>query len=539
MHRNFALKSLFKTKSGGSPSHLPLRSASSDEPIMTRDEEMIYEAILEEKRRIRKEQQKSDIKLYKARANFDPMARKKASEAANNSAQSSPAPPPPAPKAAPSPPLLSPMQPPRPRQPLPTLLNKEEPEDLDEDDEEEEDEEIDEAAFEQAALAFLEKEKTKPPPTSPSRRVTIAPGSYKRSATTPLDSLNSPRPQPLASSVKKSSASPRPDVLRRQEEKLRKMIEEEDEGDEAEELDWDTLKAGESFEKYLTSLSKEEEGLKIQRKRAEAVKSRSSAPQTSSSPKGKDKSAAGNDDLGALGLEELLKLVEMVGSEVEVETSAGPSLKSVSTTTAAGKGKTKGGEDINWSTLEKMFLGDGWDDDIKDLAEKAQAAEAGDQSLPSQSSPESPPWGDEVTSLLLGLVSISHERYLNKPLFEQEVSEEDRADVFFKAHFALLVHDNSQEAMLEYCNEKALDLVKIGSFEDIYSLSTFDVVEDSDVQQQDWLWAISEVEEKTDKFTLIPEVRFRGGSVGKNVLVFRLDNLEGEGMGQAILIRDI
>lgn len=528
-----------RPRSGGSTSHL-LRSASNDDKVMTDEESREYDRILEERRRKKKEQ----TELYKRRANFDPMARRKASSQHTDDMSIGV-------KMPPVPPPI-PMRPP-PRQPR--LANasqtNEEPEELDEDDgDEDEDEDgIDDAAFERAALAFLEKEKkasSQLPPPSPAqgRRVTVAPGSYKRPSATPLDSLNAPRPPSITPVIRKKVSQPTPSRRRSlQTDKLRRIVEDEEEGDEAEELDWDTLKAGESFEKYLSSLEKEEEGLKIQRKRAEAARTRASSPAATGS-KIKEAKVVQNDDIGS-ELEELLKLVEMVGEEEGEEAGPGLSspIKSASTTAAAkgGRGKDEHADDIDWTKLEKMFLGDGWDTEIKELAEKALAAEDEASSLSSSSSssqePLSPPWADEVTTLLLGLVSISHERYLNKPLFDQEVGEEERAEVFFNAPFALLVHDNSQEAMLEYANLKALKMIGC-SFEDIYSLSSFDVVDQADSQQQDWLWATSEVEEKEDKFTSIPQITFRQGAVAKNVLVFRLDNLEGEAMGQAILIRD-
>ena len=53
---------------------------------------------------------------------------------------------------------------------------------------------------------------------------------------------------------------------------------------------------------------------------------------------------------------------------------------------------------------------------------------------------------------------------------------------------------------------------------------------------------MSEAEEKQEKHTTVAEVRIRGSGgrilCARNVLIFRVDNLEGESMGQAILIRD-
>ncbi len=57
------------------------------------------------------------------------------------------------------------------------------------------------------------------------------------------------------------------------------------------------------------------------------------------------------------------------------------------------------------------------------------------------------------------------------------------------------------------------------------------------------LWAISEAEDSLKKHIVIPELRLRGamgnGYVAKNAVIFRVDNLEGESIGQALLIRDL
>ncbi len=56
------------------------------------------------------------------------------------------------------------------------------------------------------------------------------------------------------------------------------------------------------------------------------------------------------------------------------------------------------------------------------------------------------------------------------------------------------------------------------------------------------LWSVSEVEEKLGKHSVVPQLRLRGSKgqevVARDVLIFRLDNLEGELMGQAILFRE-
>lgn len=56
------------------------------------------------------------------------------------------------------------------------------------------------------------------------------------------------------------------------------------------------------------------------------------------------------------------------------------------------------------------------------------------------------------------------------------------------------------------------------------------------------LWSTSEVGDKPAKFTIVPTLKLRGAGgrtvVARNVLLFRVDNLEGEAMGQAIVVRE-
>jgi hypothetical protein len=55
------------------------------------------------------------------------------------------------------------------------------------------------------------------------------------------------------------------------------------------------------------------------------------------------------------------------------------------------------------------------------------------------------------------------------------------------------------------------------------------------------LWAIEEADEKMGKYTVVPKLRLKGikGNPieAEDVLLFRVDNLEGERIGQAIMIK--
>ncbi|GAX85298.1 hypothetical protein CEUSTIGMA_g12715.t1 [Chlamydomonas eustigma] len=328
-------------------------------------------------------------------------------------------------------------------------------------------------------------------------------------------------------------------------------------GSEAEELDWDTLEAGESFERYLKQLKEEEENSQVRRQRAAARKlpaasSVEASSLSSSVPAVKDEE---EDSVGEL--EELLKFLEMVDKAGVAADASSAANRLSSTSIQGGKTGVKNEEEaedgINWGVLEKVFLGEGWDNEIQmalkeegtssqdvDLSPVSEVASSSAALASEEEEEEGPSWLDEVTTLLLGLVVISHQRYLDKPFFEQDVPEEKRAAVFWNAPYALLVQDDSKEAMLEYANSKALDLLGY-EFNDIYDLSSFDVVDSKDVYQQDWLWAIEEADENIGKHTVVPRFRLKGhnGSVveAENVLLFRVDNLEGERIGQAILIR--
>jgi hypothetical protein len=66
------------------------------------------------------------------------------------------------------------------------------------------------------------------------------------------------------------------------------------------------------------------------------------------------------------------------------------------------------------------------------------------------------PWMDDITALLLGLVSISHQKYLGAPMplpGLEAVTEEQRCGAFWSAPFSLLVLDDTAGNCVEYVNE--------------------------------------------------------------------------------------
>ncbi|KAG1659565.1 hypothetical protein FOA52_011921 [Chlamydomonas sp. UWO 241] len=310
-------------------------------------------------------------------------------------------------------------------------------------------------------------------------------------------------------------------------------------GDEAEELDWDTLKAGESFERYLEELQQEEEDARVRRERTERAAAASPAAAAARAP-ARGTGAEVDEDAQMESLLRFLEMVEKGGGDA----SAAGRRRAVS---GGGGGDDDGGEeDIDWGSLESMFLGEGWDEEIKDMAREATRAAAsrgedGSGSDGDANADDGPGWADEVTTLLLGLVGISHEHYLASTLLKEDPSEEERASVYWKAPFALIVQDDSKRGMLEYANETALTLLGY-EYDDIYELSSFDIVDASDEAQQEWLWSTSEVEEKIAKHTVVPQLRLRGAGgravIAKDVLLFRIDNLEGQLIGQAIVARE-
>ncbi|GIL71726.1 hypothetical protein Vretifemale_2239 [Volvox reticuliferus] len=229
--------------------------------------------------------------------------------------------------------------------------------------------------------------------------------------------------------------------------------------------------------------------------------------------------------------------------------------------------------DVDWQSLERLFLGEGWEAELAELRKKVEAEDAESQEAgkgaarPDDGDEEEvEPWGDEVSTLLLGLVEISSKRYLGRSLVtappsqqqpgaagagggegggEGMVGEEERAAVFWEAPFLLLVQDDSADPLLEYANRAALSALRIDSFDEATAgLSAAGLVDPNHPRsQQEWLWACTEASERVERFATIPSLRLRGPSPGApailatDVTVFRLDSLEEQPIGQVIVGR--
>jgi hypothetical protein len=111
------------------------------------------------------------------------------------------------------------------------------------------------------------------------------------------------------------------------------------------------------------------------------------------------------------------------------------------------------------------------------LAQNSAAAAATDPDAADDEDEE--PWADEVTGLLLGLVSISHEKYLSAavplPGGVEAVGEEERCAAFWQAPWALFVVDDSTQSCIEYVNEAAGGLFG-GSYLDLFGRATHELV---------------------------------------------------------------
>lgn len=94
------------------------------------------------------------------------------------------------------------------------------------------------------------------------------------------------------------------------------------------------------------------------------------------------------------------------------------------------------------------------------------------------------PWADEVTTLLLGLVMLSHQRYLGQPLLEgfEKVAEDQRAAMVWEAPFALVVQDDSSEGCIEYVNRAASDVLG-GDYLDLFGTPLLQSVDPAQSQQ--------------------------------------------------------
>ncbi|GLI63919.1 hypothetical protein VaNZ11_007066, partial [Volvox africanus] len=244
--------------------------------------------------------------------------------------------------------------------------------------------------------------------------------------------------------------------------------------------------------------------------------------------------------------------------------------------------------EVDWQSLERLFLGEGWEAELAELRKKVVEAEDADSKLAGKGAAgpdeeeeeeEVESWADEVSTLLLGLVEISSKRYLGRSLItpppspqqpaaaagagdagagDEEivahrnsisevaaVGEEERAAVFWEAPFLLLVQDDSTDPVIEYANRAALSALQIDDFDEATAgLSAASLVDPTHPRsQQEWLWACTEALERVERYATIPSLRLRGPSSGapailaSDVTVFRLDSLEEQPIGEVIVAR--
>lgn len=86
---------------------------------------------------------------------------------------------------------------------------------------------------------------------------------------------------------------------------------------------------------------------------------------------------------------------------------------------------------------------------------------------------------DDITALLLGLVSISHQKYFNQPLplpGLEGVKEEQRCGAFWGAPWGLVVLDDSSQNCLEYVNEAACKMLGAG-YLDLFGKAAVELVD--------------------------------------------------------------
>ncbi|GIL45992.1 hypothetical protein Vafri_3096 [Volvox africanus] len=256
-----------------------------------------------------------------------------------------------------------------------------------------------------------------------------------------------------------------------------------------------------------------------------------------------------------------------------------------------GSGGQRGGDledddvevEVDWQSLERLFLGEGWEAELADLRKKEAeptVAGKGAAGRDDDGDDEVESWGDEVSTLLLGLVEISAKRYLGRSLITlppspqqpaaaagaggaggeemvahrshqnatpegAAVEEEERAAVFWEAPFLLLVQDDSADPLIEYANRAALSALQIHDFDEATAgMSAASLVDPTHPRsQQEWLWACTEASERVERYATIPSLRLRGPGPGSpavlasDVTVFRLDSLEEQPIGEVIVAR--
>ncbi len=66
------------------------------------------------------------------------------------------------------------------------------------------------------------------------------------------------------------------------------------------------------------------------------------------------------------------------------------------------------------------------------------------------------------------------------------VAEESRAEAVWSAPWCLVVVDDTPECRLEYANQRALQLLRLSSFDDIYDYTLYDFIGGDDKSLQEW-----------------------------------------------------
>eukprot|EP00798_Chlamydomonas_sp_ICE-L_P030266 gene30266-35254_t len=333
-------------------------------------------------------------------------------------------------------------------------------------------------------------------------------------------------------------------------------------------LDWEALEAFESYEKYTDKLEVDDARAKtyaerVARDEERAERDRSaSAPQASTSaaapealPSGKDskKGTAIAKEVKAPKMDAVEELEQLVKFFELVEKSEVAKKAAASGPTAAAMANAQLTEleaEIDWSTIERLMLGDELDKQMAGLKDKMvkqagidpKMLEEGYEEEEEEENTEGAamvgePWNDEVSSMLVSLVLMSHRRYLSAPLFPVDLPENARATAVWKSDIPILVQDDSEELALEYGNKKALEMLG-WTFEDVFEKTSLDMIDADPVHQ---IFSTNDVYDSFEKCTVIPEVRLRGANgkalLAKDVLVYRIDSLDSGAIGQAIIFR--
>ncbi|KAI8464162.1 MAG: hypothetical protein J3K34DRAFT_441413 [Monoraphidium minutum] len=134
----------------------------------------------------------------------------------------------------------------------------------------------------------------------------------------------------------------------------------------------------------------------------------------------------------------------------------------------------------------------------------------------------------------------SHQKYLERPLFDAAIPEEGRAAAAWSAPFILLVLDDSKRQQLEYSNAAASDLFG-RSYLDLFGTAGHELVAPDADAQAEWAFALRDADESFRRFAVVPRLALAAGggrrAVARDVTVFRVDSLEDTPVAQAVLIR--